>query len=126
MSMSAASSTYGQSINDHYETIISRHIERRNELPVTGWNKVLLRLPPTALWVDDPKEQDELMEELLRLIREQCSKTNPNKVHEQGMIVDLDGAEIVKKYLRGLKAMLYPGEPVSPVWIEAGPVAGPR
>jgi hypothetical protein len=123
--MSAAPSLYGQSINDHYEVIVARYIQRKNELPPAGWKKVMLRLPSTALRVEDPKEQDRFIEELIRLIRERCSSTDPKKTHSQGLIVDLNGSEVVNKYLRGLKAMLYPGEPVSSVWIEVALVTGP-
>jgi hypothetical protein len=59
--MSVAPLTYGQSINDHYEVIISRYIEQKSELHPTGWKKVTLRLPSTALRAEDPKEQDRFM-----------------------------------------------------------------
>jgi hypothetical protein len=124
--MSTAPSLYGQSINNHYDVIVARYTQRKNELPPTGWKKVVLHLPSTAVPIEDTKEQDRFMEELSRLIRERCSTTDPKKTHSQGLIVDLDGSEIVNKYSRGLKAMLYPGEPVSSVWIEVAPVAGPR
>jgi hypothetical protein len=124
--MSAAPFTYGQSINDHYDVIVSRFIQQKNELPAIRWKKVMLHLPSNALRIEDPKEQDTFMKELLRLVRRQCSATDPKSTHTQGLIVGLNGSDVVDKYLPGLKAMLYPGKPLSAVWIEVAPVAGPR
>jgi hypothetical protein len=123
--MNAAPLTYGQSINNHYEVIVSEYIQQKHELAPTGWKKVMLRLPSNAVRIEDPKEQSRFMEELLRLVRTQCSTTDAKSTHTQGLIVDLNGSEAVDQYLPGLKAILYPGKPSSSVWIEAAPVAGP-
>ena len=117
--------TYGQPIDDHYGVIISRYILGKNELSPTGWKKVMLYLPPNALRVEDPKEQDKFMEELLRLIRKQCSTIDPKNTHSQGLKVDLTSSEVVNKHLPGLQGMLYPGEPASPVWIDIVQDSGP-
>jgi hypothetical protein len=126
MLMSATPLTYGQSINDHYEVVFTRYIQRKNELPPAGWKKVTLHLPQKAIRVD-PREEDRLMEELLRLIREKCSTADPKKTNPQGLRIDkLDGSEVVNKYLQGATLMLYPGKSLpQSAWINVAPVAGP-
>jgi hypothetical protein len=95
-------------------------------MPPTGWQRAVLHLPPDAARVE-PREQDRFMEELLRLIREQCSTTNPKGTSPQGLWIEkFDGSEVVNKYLRGGKLKLYPGESVpQPVWIDVAVIAGP-
>jgi hypothetical protein len=113
--MRAEPLTYGQSINDHYEVIISRYIQQKEEIVPTKWEKVVLHLPPNASRIEDPKEQGQFMEELVRLVRAQCSATDANSTHAQGLIIDVNGSAIVDQHLPGLRATLYPGDPLSSV-----------
>jgi hypothetical protein len=124
--MRAAPMPYDQPIKAHYEEILARYLQRKNEMPPIGWQRAVLHLPPDAARVE-PREQDRFMEELLRLIREQCSTTNPKETSPQGLWIEkFDGSEVVNKYLRGGKLKLYPGESVpQPVWIDVALIAGP-
>ena len=117
---------YDQPIKDHYGVIFTQYLRRKNELPPAGWQRAVLYLPPNAERVD-PSEQDRFMEELLRLVRERCSTTDPKDTSPQGLWIEkFDGSEVVNKYLRGGKLKLYPGESVPhPVWIDVALIAGP-
>jgi hypothetical protein len=125
MFMSAAPSPYGQSINDHYDVMIAQHIQQKNEFAPVGWKKAMLHLPQDAIRLENPTEREKLMKALFGLIREKCSATDPKKATAQGLLIDLDGSEVVNKYLRGATLMLYPAPPAPQMWIEVAPVAGP-
>ncbi len=76
--------SYDQPIGDHYGTIFTRYFRWTNEPPLPGWQRGVLHLPQNAPRVD-PREENKFMEDLLRLIREECSKTNCIAVVQQGV-----------------------------------------
>ena len=124
--MSAAPLNYEQPIKAHYSEIFYRYLRRTNEPPPSGWQRAVLELPPDAPRVD-AREQDSFMEELLRLIQERCSTTDPKKTSPQGLWIEgFGGSEIVSRYLREARLKVYPGESVPQnVWIDVAPAAGP-
>ena len=124
--MSAATPSYDQPINAHYEMMFANCIQRNNERPPAGWKRSVLRLPANAQRVE-PNEQNRFMEDLLALIREKCSTTDPADTSPQGLWIDnFDGSDVVKKYLEGATVKIYAGEPLpESVWLDVAPVAGP-
>jgi hypothetical protein len=76
--MSAAPVSYEQPIKAQYTELFARYLQRRSEPPPAGWQRAVLELPLDATRVD-VGEQDSFMEELLTLIRERCSTTDPKK-----------------------------------------------
>ncbi len=124
--MSAAPLSYEQPIKAHYAEIFDRYLQRTNAQPPAGWQRAVLELPPDALRVD-AGEQDDFMEELLRLILQRCSATDPKKTSPQGFWIDeFDSSEIVNRHLRGAKLKVYPGGSApQQVWINVAPAAGP-
>jgi hypothetical protein len=122
----AAPLSYDQPIDAHYETIFTRHLQRTKEQPPAGWKKVMVHLPQNAPRVD-PIEENRFMEDLLRLIREQSSKTNVKDVSRQGLwITNFDGYETVNKYLQGATLKLYVGKPTpDQVWLDIAATGKP-
>ena len=124
--MSAATPLpYDQPINAHYEVLLANYIQRNKERPPAEWKRAVLHLPADAPRVE-PNEQNGFMEGLLRLIREECSMTDPKDTSPQGLWIDkFDGSDVVNKYLRGATVKIYPGESVPhSVWIDVAAVAG--
>jgi len=125
-SMSAAIPlSYDQPISAHYEVIFASYLQRNNERPHLGWKRVVLHLSTNAQRVES-SDQNRFMEELLRLIREKCSGTEPKDVSPQGLWIDrFEGSDLVNRYLQGATVKIYPGEssPQS-VWIDVAPTAG--
>jgi len=124
--MSAAPLNYEQPIKAHYAEIFDRYLQRTNAQPPAGWQRAVLELPPDAPRVE-VREEDSFMEELLRLIRERCSTTDPKKTSPQGFWIEqFDSSEIVDRHLRGGKLKVYAGRSVpQQVWIDVAPAAGP-
>jgi len=117
--------SYDQPISAHYEVIFASYLQRNNERPPVGWKRVVLHLSTNAQRVES-SDQNRFMEELLRLIREKCSGTEPKDVNPQGLWIDrFEGSDLVNRYLRGATVKIYPGEssPQS-VWIDVAPTAG--
>jgi len=123
--MSATPVTYEQPIDAHYTTIFTRYLQRKKEPPPAGWQRAVLELSPDAIQVD-AREEDRFMEELLKLIREQCLTTDPRKTSRQGLWIEtFDSSEVVNRHLRGGKLKVYPERSVSQeVWIEVASSAG--
>jgi hypothetical protein len=124
--MSAAPLSYDQPIKAHYAEIFARYLQRTNEQPPAGWQRVVLELPPDAPRVET-REQDRFMEELLKLIRARCSTVDPKKTSPQGLWIEAFGdSEIVGEYLQRARLKIYPGESVpQKVWIDVASAAGP-
>jgi hypothetical protein len=124
--MSAAPLSYEQPIKAHYTEILTRYLQRTNEPPPAGWRRAVLELPPDAIRVE-AREQDTFTEELLRLIRERCSTTDPKTTSPQGFWIEqFDSSEIVNRHLRGGKLKVYAGSPApQQMWIDVAPAAAP-
>jgi hypothetical protein len=104
---------FDQPIEAHYGTILTQYLRRTKEPPPTGWQRGVLHLPQNAPRVDDIREQVEFMQELVRLIREECSKTDPKDTDPSGFwIKNFEDAEVVNKYLQGATLKMYPGKPM--------------
>jgi len=118
--------SYEQPIDAHYEGIFVNYLQRNNERPPAGWRRVVLHLPANAQRIESD-EQNRFMEELLRMIREQCSITEPKDVSPQGLWIDkFDGSDLMNRYLQGATVKIYPGESsAQSVWIDVAPTAGP-
>jgi hypothetical protein len=124
--MNAAPLNYQQPIKAHYAEIFARYLQQRSEPPPAGWQRAVLELPPDATRVD-AREQDTFMGELITLIRDRCSTTDPKKTSPQGFWIEqFDSSEIVNRYLRGGKLKVYAGSPVpEQMWIDVAPAAAP-
>ncbi|MGA2235638.1 MAG: hypothetical protein ABSG23_09200 [Terriglobales bacterium] len=118
--------SYDQPIEAHYGTIFTRYLRRTNEPPPTGWQRGVIDLPQNAPRVD-PSEENRFMENLLRLIREQCSKTDVKDVSRQGLwITNFEDYEVVNKYLQGSTLKLYVGKPMpDQVWLDIAAIGKP-
>jgi len=123
--MSAAPVPYEQPINAYYTEVFARCFQRKNDLPPAGWQRAVLELPPDATRVETG-EHDKFMEELLKLIREQCSTADPKRTSPQGLWIEkFDSSEVVNRHLRGGRLKVYPGKSVpQQVWIEVASAAG--
>jgi hypothetical protein len=114
--------SYDQPIEAHYGTIFTRHLRRTNEPPPAGWQRGVLHLPQNAPRVD-PREEINFMEDLVRMIREECSKTNLKDVDPSGFwIKNFDTSEVVNKHLQGSTLKMYPGKPLpDSEWLDIAP-----
>ncbi len=123
--MSSVPVTYEQPIDAHYTTVLARYFQRTNEPPPEGWQRAVLHLSPDATHID-VREEDEFMEELLRLIREQCSTTDPRKTNLQGLwIKGFDSSKIVNRHLQGSCLKVYSEKSTAQqVWIDVASAAG--
>jgi hypothetical protein len=125
--MSAATPLpFDQPIEAHYGTIFTYYVRRTNRLPPTGWQRALLHLPQNARRVE-AGEENRFMEELVRMIHERCSKTDPKDVSPQGLWIEkFDDSEVVSKYLQGATLKMYPGKPMQDsAWLDIAATAGP-
>jgi hypothetical protein len=112
--MSTARVTYDQPIDAHYDTIITRYLERTNEKPPSGCKMVELELPPDAIRIDTRADENKFMEELLELIRERCTADLKAPLR-----IDANSSEVVNRHLRGCKLKAYPGTwNLSQAWIQ--------
>ena len=117
--------SYDQPIEAHYGTIFTRHLRRTNEPPPAGWQRGVLHLPQNATRVD-AREEVKFMEDLVRMIYEQCSKTDLKDIDPSGFwIKNFEGSEIVNKYLQRATLKMYLGKPMpDSVWLDIAPIAG--